>query len=278
MERIGRLERLETIFGVVGGLYGITVTVAAMWLIWSTGAAPCGEPTTTCVAGVDSLTLTFLILFGLLSLGVLVAALAHGRYKRGGALGVLLLCTVVLAMETLLALLSIGVLLAPAMLAAVGSSLCALVGVFESQLPVRRVVELACGAASGMLSIATLEYLFFFPSVQYSGANFGGTFSIADFYGVERVLPAFLTFGLVAFLAAGGAASNALRSSRTGQALLIIAALVLAAAALASWFVDDTAFYLHSVGMALLPSFALTLVAVVLAVGGRSGRVPEDAA
>ncbi|MGO8947011.1 MAG: hypothetical protein ACLQUY_04980 [Ktedonobacterales bacterium] len=279
MERIGRLERLETLFGVGGGLYGIAVTVATTWVIRSTGAAPCGEvPNTTCVAGVNSVTLTFLILFGMLSLGVLVGALAHGRWRRAGALGVLWLCTVVLAMETLLAILSIGVLLAPAMLAAVGSSLCALVGLVESHLPVRRVVELASGVLSGMIGIATLVYIFFFPSIQYTGPTFGGSFSIASFYGLGRVLPALLTFGFVAFLAASGASSNALRGSRTGQALLIVAALALAATALASWFVDDTTFYVHSVGIGLLPSLALALVAVVLALVGRSGRAPAAAA
>ena len=275
MEQIGRLE---TLFGVLGGLYGIAVTVVATWVIRSSGAARCGEPTTNCVAGVDVLTITFLILFGVLSLGVLVGALAHGRWKRAGALGVLLLCTFVLAMETLLAILSIGVLLAPAMLAAVVSSLCALVGVLESHLPVRRVVELAFGVASGIIGIATLWYIFFFPSIQYTGANFGGSFSVADLYGLGRVLPAFLTFGLVAFLAAAGASANALRGSRSGQALLIVAALALAAAVLAAWFVGDTTFYLHSVGMALLPSLALALIAVVLAFVGRSERAPEIAA
>jgi hypothetical protein len=275
MERLGRLE---TLFGVVGGLYGIALTVVAIWLIGSTGAAPCSEPTTNCVAGVDSLTVTFLLLFGVLSLGVLVGALAHGRYQRAGALGVLLLCSIVLAMETVLAILSIGVLLAPAMLAAVASSLCALVGVLESHLPVRRVVEFASGVSSGLIGIATLFYLFFFPSIQSTGPNFGGSFSVADLYGLGRVLPALLTFGLVAFLAAAGAASNALRGSRTGQALLILASLALAAAALASWLVDDTTFYLHSVGMALLPSLALALIAIVLAFVGRSGRAPGVAA
>ena len=274
MEQIGRLE---TLFGVGGGLYGIAFTVVATWVIRSTGAAPCSEPTTNCVAGVDTLTITFIVLFGGLSLGVLVGALAHGRWKRAGALGVLLLCTVVLAMETLLAILSIGVLLAPAMLAAVVSSLCALVGVFEFHLPVRSVVELGAGVLSGMIGIATLWYIFFFPSIQTTGPNFGGSFSVADFYGLGRVLPAFLTFGLVAFLAAAGASSNALRDSRTGQALLIVATLALVAAALAAWFVDDTTFYLHSVGMGLLPSLALALVAVVLAFVGRSGRAPEAA-
>ena len=273
-----RIERLETLFGVGGGLYGIALTVVATWLIRSTGAAPCGEPATSCVAGVDTLTVTFLILFGVLSLGVLVGALAYGRWKRAGALGVLLLCTVMLAMETLLAILSIGVLLAPATLAAVVSSLCALMGVFERHLPVRRVVELASGVLSGMIGIATLFYTFFFPSIQYTGANFGGSFSVADFYGLGRVLPAFLTFGLVAFLAAGGATSNALHGSRAGQALLIVAVLVLAAAALAAGFVDDTTFYLHSVGIGLLPSLALALVAVVLAFVGQSGRATEIAA
>jgi hypothetical protein len=127
------IGRLETLFGVGGGLYGIAVTLATTWVIRSTGAAPCDEvPNTGCIAGVNSLTMTFLILFGVLSLAVLVGALAHGRWKHSGALGVLLLCTVVLAMETLLAILSIGVLLAPAMLAAVVSSLCALVGLVES--------------------------------------------------------------------------------------------------------------------------------------------------
>jgi hypothetical protein len=87
-----------------------------------------------------------------------------------------------------------------------------------------------------------------------------------------------LTFGLAAFLAAVGASSNALSGSRTGQVLLSVAALALAAAALASWFVDDTTFYLHSVGIRLLPSLALALVAVVLAFVGRSGRAPEAAA
>jgi hypothetical protein len=276
MERIGRLEAL---FGVVGGLYGIAVTVAATWVVRSTGAAPCDEvPNTGCVAGVNSVTLTFLTLFGVLSLGVTVGALAHGRYQRAGALGVLLLCTIVLAMETVLAVFSIGVLLAPAMLAAFVSSLCALVGVLESHLPVRRVVELTSGVSSGLIGIATLFYLFFFPSIQSNGPNFGGDFSIADLYGVGRVLPALLTFGLVAFLAAAGASANALRSSRTGEALLIIEALALAAAALASWFVDDTTFYLHSVGMGLLPSLALALLALVLAFVGRSGQVPEAAA
>ncbi|MGO8950054.1 MAG: hypothetical protein ACLQUY_20840, partial [Ktedonobacterales bacterium] len=72
--------------------------------------------------------------------------------------------------------------------------------------------------------------------------------------------------------------SNALRGSRTGQALLIVAALALAAAALASWFVDDTTFYVHSVGIGLLPSLALALIAVVLALVGRSGRAPAAAA
>ena len=274
MELTGPLARFETIFGVVGGLYGIALTGVATWLIRSTGAAPCGQPNTTCVAGVDSLTLMFLVLFGLLSLGVLVGALAHGHWKHAGALGVLLLCTVVLSMETILAILSIGVLLAPAMLAAVISSLCALTGLVTSHLPVRRVVELASGVASGMIGIAALFYIFFFPSVQYSGANFGGSFSVASLYGLGRVLPALLTFGFVAFLVAGGASANALRGSRTGQALLIVAALVLAAASFASWFVDDTLFYLHTVGIALLPSLALALVAVILAFGGRSGRSP----
>ncbi len=278
MERIRLLERLEMLFGVLGGLYGIAFTVVATWVIRSTGAALCSVPTTNCVAGVDSLTITFFILFGVLSLGVLVGAVAHGRWKRAGALGVLLLCSVVLAMETVLAILSIGVLLAPAMLAAVVSSLCALVGVFESHLPVRRVVELASGVLSGMIGIATLEYIFFFPSIQYTGANFGGSFSVADLYGLGRVLPAFLTFGLVAFLEASGASSNALRGSRTGQALLIVATLALVAAVLASWFVDDTTFYLHSVGMGLLPSLALALLVVVLAFVGRSGRAPKIAA
>jgi hypothetical protein len=181
-------------------------------------------------------------------------------------------------METLLAIFSIGVLLAPAMLAAVVSSLCALVGVFESHLPVRRGVELASGILSGMIGIATLWYIFFFPSIQSTGPNFGGSFSVADFYGLGRVLPALLTFGFVAFLAAAGASSNAVSGSRTGQALLSVAALGLAAAALASWFVDDTTFYLHSVGVGLLPSLALALIAVVLAFVGRSGRAPEVAA
>jgi hypothetical protein len=278
MERMGRLDRLETLFGVLGGLYGIAFTVVATWFIWSMGAAPCGAPITPCVAGINSITLTYLLLFGVLSLGVLVGALAHGRWKRAGALGVLLLCTVVLAMETQLAIFSIGVLLAPATLAAVVASLYALVGVFENHLPVRRVVELAAGAASGMLGIATLVYLFLFPSIQYTGPDFGGTFSVAEVYGWGRVLPALLTFGVVAFLAAVGASSNALSGSRTGQALLSVAALALAAAALASWFVDDTTFYLHSVGSGLLPSLALALVAVVLAFVGRSGRAPEAVA
>src|SRR5215472_12239518 len=170
MQRIERVERLETLFGVAGGLYGIAVTVVAAWVIRSTGAAPCDEePNTGCIAGVNSVTLTFLILFGLLSLGILVGALAHGRYKRAGALGALWLCTVVLALQTLLALFSIGVLLTPAMLGAVASSLCALVSLLESHLPVRRVVELACGVLSGLIGIATLEYIFFFPSIQYTG-------------------------------------------------------------------------------------------------------------
>lgn len=272
MERIGRLE---TLFGVVGGLYGIAVTVAATWVILSTGAAPCGEPNTTCVAGVDSLTVTFFILFGVCSVGIFVGALAHGRWKHAGALGVLLLCTIVLAMETTLAVLSIGVLLAPGMVAAVVASLYALVGLSESHLPVRRVVELASGVLSGMIGIATLYYIFFFPSIQYTGANFGGSFSIADFYGVGKVLPALLTFGLVAFLAASGASSNAVTGSRTGQVLLGVAALALAAVALAAWFVDDTRFYLHSVGIGLLPSLALALVAVLLAFVGRS--IPPQA-
>jgi hypothetical protein len=275
---MGRLDRLETLFGVIGGLYGIAFTVVATWFIWSTGAAPCGALITTCIAGVNSVTLTFLLLFGVLSLGVMVGALAHGRWKRAGGLGVLLLCTVVLALETLLAIFSIGVLLAPAMLAAVVSSLYALVGVFESHLAVRRVVELAAGAASGMLGIATLIYLFLLPSIQYTGPDFGGTFSVAEFYGLGRVLPALLTFGLVAFLAAGSASSNALSGSRSGQALLIVAALALAAAGLAAQFVDDTTFYLHSVGIGLLPSLALALLAVVLALVGRSRRAPEAVA
>jgi hypothetical protein len=273
MERSGALARFETIFGVVGGLYGIALTVVALWLILTTGAAPCTNPA-TCIGGVDPVTLTFLIGFGALSLGVLASALAHGRWKRAGALGVLWLCTVVLIMETVLAILSIGVLLAPAMLAALLSSLCALVEVFDSHLPVSRVVELVCGAASGLIGIATLYYMFFFPSIQYTGPNFGGNFSVADLYGLGRALPALLTFSLVAFLVAAGAASNALRGSRAGQALLIIAALALGAAALAGWFVDDTMFYLHSVGMGLLPSFALALVAVALAFAGPSGRAP----
>jgi hypothetical protein len=277
MERTGPLARFETIFGVLGGLYGITVTVVITWLLRSTGAAPCDEPNTTCIAGINSVTLTFLILFGLLSLGVLFGALAHGRWNCAGSLGVLLLFTVVLAMETVLAILSIGILLAPAMLAALLSSLCALVGLVESHLPARRIVELASGVASGMIGIAALYYIFFFPSIQYTGPNFGGSFSVVSLYGFGRVLPALLTFSIVAFLAAGGAASNALRGSRTGQALLIVAALALAAAALAAWFVDDTMFYLHSVGMALLPSLALALVAVVLALGNRRGRSPEVA-
>ena len=278
MERVRRSERLETLFGVGGGLYGIALTVVALWIIQSTGAAPCSVPATNCVAGVDTLTLTFLILFGALSIGVLVGALAHGRWKRAGALGVLLLCTPVLAMETLLAIVSIGVLLAPAMVTALLSSAFALDGLLESRLPARRLVELASGVLSGMIGIATLYYIFFFSTIQYTGANFGGSFSVADFYGLGRVLPAFLTFGLVAFLAAGGATSNALRGSRAGQALLIVATLALAAAALTAWFVDDTTFYLHSVGIGLLPSLALALVAVVLAVFGRSGRAPEIAA
>jgi hypothetical protein len=59
---------------------------------------------------------------------------------------------------------------------------------------------------------------------------------------------------------------------------LIVAAVALGAVALAAWFVDDTTFYLHSVGMGLLPSFALALVAVVSAFAGRSGRAPAVAA
>jgi hypothetical protein len=273
-----RIRRLEAIFGVIAGLYGVAFTVVATAFIRATSAAPCGEPNTACVSGINSITLTFLVLVGALSLGVMLGALAHGRWQRAGALGVLLLCTVVLAMEAMLAVLSIGVLFAPAVLAAVVASLYALASLSESHLPMRRVVELAAGAASGVIGIATLVYIFFFPSIQYEGLNYGGTFSIADLYGLGRVVPALLTFGLVAFLAAGGASSNALRGSRSGQVLLLVAALALAAAAVASQFVDDSTFYLHSVGIGLLPSLALALLAVVLALVGQSGQAPEAAA
>ena len=52
-------------------------------------------------------------------------------------------------------------------------------------------------------------------------------------------------------------------------------ASAVAATALASWCVDDTTFYLHSVGIGMLPSLALALMAVVLAYVGRSGPVPD---
>jgi hypothetical protein len=275
MERLGRLE---VIFGVIAGLYGTAFTIVAILFIRLTGAAPCGEPNTTCVAGINSVTLTFLVLVGALSLGVMLGALAHSRRQRAGALGVLLLCTVVLALEAMLAIFSIGVLFAPAVLAAVVASLYALVPLSGSHLSVRCVVELAAGVSSGIAGIAALLNIFFLSTIQYEGPNYGGTFSVADFYGLGKVLPALLTFGLVAFLVAGGATSNALRGSRSGQALLIVAALALAAAAVASQFVDDTTFYLHSVGIGLLPSLALALLAVVLALVGQSGRAPEAAA
>jgi hypothetical protein len=274
MERSGPLARLETIFGVVGGLYGIAGAVFAPRLLRSTGYG-CGPPYTTC--GVDSATVTLLILFGVCSLGVLFGALAHGRWKHAGALGVLLLCTGVLAMGTLLGDFTIG--LTPAMLAAGVSSLCALVDLLNIHLPMRRVVELVLGAASGVIGSAALFSLFFYSSILYTaGPNFWLSTSIADFYGLGRVLPALLPFGLVAVLAAAGASANALSGSRTGQALLVGATVALGAAALAAWFVGDTTFYLHSVGIGLLPSFALALVAVVLAFTGRSERAPAVAA
>jgi hypothetical protein len=55
-------------------------------------------------------------------------------------------------------------------------------------------------------------------------------------------------------------------------------ALALAAAAIASQFEDDSTFYLHSVGIGLLPSLALALLAVVLALVGQGGRAREAAA
>lgn len=275
MERIGRLE---AIFGVITGLYGVTLSIVIAVVIRATGTSSCSLPIDTCIAGMNSITFMFLVLFAALSLGVMVGALAHGRSRRAGALGVLLLCSVVLAMEALLAIFSVGVLFAPAVLAAVVASLYALVSLSESHLPVRRLVELAAGAASGIIGIAALDNIFFLSTIQYEGANFGGTFSVAEFYGLGKILPALLTFGLVAFLVAGGASSNALRGSRSGQALLIVAALALAAAAVASQFVDDTTLYLHSVGIGLLPSLALALLAVVLALVGQRVRAPEATA
>ncbi len=273
MERIGRLE---AICGLVAGIYGTVLTVVLALAVRATGT--CGAPLTTCIAGINSTTLMFLVLFAALSLGVMAGALAHGRSRRAGALGVLLLCTVALAMEALLAMFSIGVLFAPAVLAGLVASLYALVSVSESHPSARHVAELAAGAASGMIGIAVLFYIFFFPTIESTGPNSGGTLSIVDLYGLGRAWPALLTFGLVAFLAAGGAAANALSGSRGGQALLIVATLALAGAAIASQFVDDTAFYLHTVGIWLLPSFALAIVAVALALGGRGGRAPEAAA
>ena len=276
MERSGPLARFETIFGVVGGLYGIVGAVYSTRLLRSTGPG-CGPPYTACVAGVDSITVTLLILFGVCSLGVLFGALAHGLWKRGGALGVLLLCTGVLAMGTLMGFFPIG--LSPAMLAAGLSSVFALLDLLNIHLPMRRVAELVSGAASGVIGSVALFSLFFYSSIQYTASpNFWLSISIADFYGLGRVLPALLPFGLIAVLAAAGASANALRGSRTGRALLVVATVALGAAALAAWFVDDTTFYLHSVGIGLLPSFALALVAVVLAFTGRSGRALAVAA
>jgi hypothetical protein len=275
---VERIRRLEVVCGLVAGLYGVALSGVLTLVIRATGASSCSLPIDTCIAGMNSITFMFLVLFTALSLGVMLGALAHGRSQRAGALGVLLLCTVVLAMEAFLAMFSIGVLFAPAVLAGVVASLYALVSESESNLPVRSVLELAAGFASGMIGIAALDYVFFFPSIQYNGPDFGGLFNVAGFYGLGKVLPALLTFGLVAFLIAGGASSNALRGSRSGRALLIVAALALGAAAIASQFVDDTLFYLHTVGIWLLPSLGLALVAAVLALAGHGGRAPVAAA
>jgi hypothetical protein len=157
MERSRQIGQLEVICGLVAGLYGLTLTLVIALVIRTTGAAACVEPLTACTAGIHSTTFMFIGQFDALSLGVMLGALAHGRSRRVGALGVLLLCTVVLAMEAFLAMFSIGVLFAPAVLAAVVASLYALVSVWESHLSVRRVVELAAGAASGIVGIAALD-------------------------------------------------------------------------------------------------------------------------
>ncbi len=273
---------METLLGVLAGVYGIAASVVTTLVIRAMGGAPCGPPQTTCIGGINPVTVTFLILFAVFSLGVMAGAWAHGQMGQAGAVGVLWLSTVMLALLTTLGLFSVGVFFAPGMLGAVAASLFALVSLLDNRLSVRRVFELAAGALSGIAGIAALVFVFFMPSIQYESADFGGTFSVAAFYGMGRVLPALLIrrwngagaaliFGVVAFLVAGGASSNALRSSRSGRALLIVAVLALGAAAVTSQFVDDSRFYLHTVGIWLLPSLALALIAAALAFAGSGG-------
>lgn len=275
MERVGRLE---AIVGVAAGIYGVAVTVAATLIIKRANGAPCGMPETACIGGINSITVTFLMMFGALFLGVAIGAFAHGQAGAAGAVGVLWLCSVMLSMLTVLGMFSIGIFVAPGTLAALVASCFALASLIEDRLSPRRWGELAAGGAAGVLGIVALVFVFFFPTIQYNGPDRGGSFSVADFYGLGKVLPAFLTFGVVAFLVAAGAASNAVRGSRTGRVLVALAGCALAAVAIVSPFVDDTAFYLHTVGLWLLPSLTLTLIAAAFAFVGPSRRAPAATA
>lgn len=280
---MGRIGRIEAWLGLAAGIYGVAVTVIITVLIRQTGAASCGEPRDACIASVNSVTVFFLVGFVTLFALAAVGAALHGFQRSVVGAALLWVSVAELAMFTALGLFSIGLAMLPGTITLLGVAVIALVRLTEWRLTWLRWIEVLAGVGAGVLGIAAMVGLVFWPSIEYSGPNYGGTFSIASFYGLASVLPVFLLVVALAYLVAGAALAHAVYGSRAGYALLALGTVAFICIELAGALVPDTAsnlrsvaeiagviipdttYYLRSVAQFLTPGAVLAVIAVAAA-------------
>lgn len=134
-----------------------------------------------------------------------------------------------------------------------------------------RTFEVICGAASGILGVATLIFALFGPT--YAGASTGcdssgvcymrtlPPTSVVQLQGLSSVLGV-LIFGVLFFmLIAGGAALDGMRGVAEGRAMLWLGTVLLTVGMFLA---------LLSIGVLFVPSWLLAVAASVLAIVRRA--------
>lgn len=302
-----RRRMAELICGITGGALGLVGLIVAFFAPLGTeGGSTCTDAGCTSYTravsyagsqGVASV-IPYLVVFGLPMIGLAVGAAAHALRGSGAARIVLLLCTVLLGIFTVLGALSVGIFLLPATAFAVAASILAARGpqpdtasveatpALPGGVGILRSLEVACAVAAAVLGGLAL-YLMVFGLPTCPGSASGGVISsstgtasgtivsspCATAYarlGAVGVLPLLIAAVVPLLAVALGALAHALRRSRAGLvvlwlgtlALLVFGALLTAAPdALPAW-VSQLPFGV----VYLVPVAALALAASALAV------------
>jgi hypothetical protein len=299
-----RRRRAELICGIIGGTLGLVGLFAAFFAPLGTeGGTNCTDAGCTSYTravsyagsqGVASV-IPYLIIFGLPMVGVAAGAVLHASRGSSFARGVLVFCTLLLGVFTVLGALSVGIFLLPVTALAVAATVLSgwrsrpdtaqgATTPAQAGVSTLRSFEVACGVAAAVIGGLAL-YLMVFDLPTCPATSVGGVISSSTYtvsravvsspcatayarLGAAGVLPLLIAAVVPLLAVALGAVAHGMRGSRAGQVVLWLGTLALLGFGVLLTTTDTLPAWVSQLPFAivyLVPVAALALAASALA-------------